>query len=287
MQVYSPNATASKVKAAVAGASIIVYMGHGNGWPSPYTYDPNYTTKDGFGLNADLNGDGKLHRQREQVLRRALDPRPAAGAQRRRAPVPPVLRVGQPGVRQPESSLSKAKQRVDNYAAAFLAAGARAVIANGHSHDPYYIRALFTTRQTIDAYWRNAPDAHGNVDDIRLRADLRLHVPDGSREGTGNYYRSIAGQDVAADPGRHGRPVRRHLRRPGEHGRPRQRDSPATDGAPVYGSVDAAAQAGHRPVTTPGGIRQGAGSRRSRQRTSRSTGPPIYRIHSGGRRAAG
>ena len=50
----------AKVKAAVNGASIVVYLGHGNGWPSPYTYDPNYTTKDGFGLNYDINGDGKL-----------------------------------------------------------------------------------------------------------------------------------------------------------------------------------------------------------------------------------
>ena len=78
VRVYSPNATASKVKAAVAGASIIVYLGHGNGWPSPYTYDPNYTTKDGFGLNYDANGDGKTTRLREQVLRRALDPRRSA-----------------------------------------------------------------------------------------------------------------------------------------------------------------------------------------------------------------
>ena len=52
IKVYSPNATWSKVKAAVVGASIVIYMGHGNGWPSPYTYDPPYTTKDGFGLNA-------------------------------------------------------------------------------------------------------------------------------------------------------------------------------------------------------------------------------------------
>ena len=59
-KVYSPNATWSKVKAAVKGANIVIYFGHGNGWPSPYTYDPNYTTKDGMGLNADLNGDGKL-----------------------------------------------------------------------------------------------------------------------------------------------------------------------------------------------------------------------------------
>src|SRR4051794_6335379 len=52
VRVYSPNATWAKVKAAVAGASIVVYLGHGNGSPSPYGYDPLYTTKDGFGLNA-------------------------------------------------------------------------------------------------------------------------------------------------------------------------------------------------------------------------------------------
>ena len=57
VKVYSPNATAGKVRAAVKGASIVVYLGHGNGWPSPYTYDANYTTKDGFGLNATY-GDG-------------------------------------------------------------------------------------------------------------------------------------------------------------------------------------------------------------------------------------
>ena len=56
VKVYSPNATWSKVKAAATGATIVIYFGHGNGWPSPYTYDPKYTTKDGFGLNA--TGDG-------------------------------------------------------------------------------------------------------------------------------------------------------------------------------------------------------------------------------------
>ena len=66
----------------------------------------------------------------------------------------------EPGAKPSRASRTPRK-RVDNYAAAFIKAGARAVIANGHSHDPYYIGALFTTRQTIDEYWRNAPDAHG------------------------------------------------------------------------------------------------------------------------------
>src|SRR6185312_11763904 len=57
VKVYSPNATWANVKAAAKGASILIYFGHGNGWPSPYTYDSKYTTKDGFGLNATA-GDG-------------------------------------------------------------------------------------------------------------------------------------------------------------------------------------------------------------------------------------
>ncbi|HET7725859.1 MAG TPA: hypothetical protein VFK54_00905, partial [Candidatus Limnocylindrales bacterium] len=32
VRVYSPNATWSAVRSAVNGASIIVYLGHGNGW---------------------------------------------------------------------------------------------------------------------------------------------------------------------------------------------------------------------------------------------------------------
>ena len=68
IKVYSPNATWAKVKAAVVGASIVIYIGHGNGWPSPYTYDPQYTTKDGFGPQR----DSRRRRLQQQVLRRAV-----------------------------------------------------------------------------------------------------------------------------------------------------------------------------------------------------------------------
>ena len=49
--------------------------GHGNGWPSPYTFDPSYTTKDGFGLNSDLNGDGKLTDYENKYYGEPGDPR--------------------------------------------------------------------------------------------------------------------------------------------------------------------------------------------------------------------
>ena len=49
--IYSPNATWTKVKKALQGADLLIYLGHGNGWPSPYA-PFRATSKDGLGLNA-------------------------------------------------------------------------------------------------------------------------------------------------------------------------------------------------------------------------------------------
>jgi hypothetical protein len=59
VKVYSPNATWAKVKAAVAGANIVVYLGHGNGYPNPYNSGAEPTDRDnGWGLNrTTTNGD--------------------------------------------------------------------------------------------------------------------------------------------------------------------------------------------------------------------------------------
>ena len=53
-KVYSPNATWSKVKSATTNANIVIYMGHGNGWPSPYTVRP------------ELHDQGRLRAQRDR-----------------------------------------------------------------------------------------------------------------------------------------------------------------------------------------------------------------------------
>ena len=58
-KAYSPSATWANVKAAVNGADVIVYFGHGNGYPNPYTIGTEYTDRvNGWGLNrTTTNGD--------------------------------------------------------------------------------------------------------------------------------------------------------------------------------------------------------------------------------------
>ena len=51
VKVYSPDATWPAVKTALQGASVVVYLGHGNGWPSIYRDALYPPTQNGFGLN--------------------------------------------------------------------------------------------------------------------------------------------------------------------------------------------------------------------------------------------
>lgn len=50
-RAYSPDATADRVLEAVAGATIVVYFGHGIGSPNPYSATPDPATTNGWGLN--------------------------------------------------------------------------------------------------------------------------------------------------------------------------------------------------------------------------------------------
>ncbi len=158
--VYSPNATWTAVRAALQGASVVVYMGHGNGFPSPYTTALNPASQDGMGLNAVAGaGDSNTKYYGESYLANEV----------RLAPNAVVILShncyasgnSEPG--GPEPSLAVAKARIDNFAAGFLRAGARAVIADGHGDPSWYITQLFTTRLTVAQIWQGGPRPNGNT----------------------------------------------------------------------------------------------------------------------------
>lgn len=145
-KVYTPNATWDRVVDATRGASLVVYMGHGNGWPSPHgPFQEN--TKDGFGLNprpgvrspTDYQGADKL-RKRIRLAQNAV-----------------VLLVhlcyaagnGEEYM-GPERNRDTATKRVDNYASGFLDIGARAVFAFGMDQDLDMPRALMNTDRSMD-----------------------------------------------------------------------------------------------------------------------------------------
>ena len=56
VKVYTPNATWAAAKKAMQGASIVIYMGHGNGFPSPYRWTPWPYSQNGLGLNPKAGG---------------------------------------------------------------------------------------------------------------------------------------------------------------------------------------------------------------------------------------
>ncbi len=149
-EVYTPYATWGAVQSAARGANLFIYLGHGNGWPSPYPpFDP--AKQDGLGLDP-FAGSGNvatkyfgesyvasgLHLAKNAVviLNHLCY---AAGA-------------GEPGMAWP--TLAVARQRVDDFAAGFLRAGARAVFADTHGSVATIISSLFRTNRTMaQIFW--------------------------------------------------------------------------------------------------------------------------------------
>ncbi|MEP7082991.1 MAG: hypothetical protein ABI841_08485, partial [Chloroflexota bacterium] len=151
--VYSPNATWANVQAAVNGANVIVYFGHGNGFPNPYNGTENPDRVNGWGLNrTTTNGDGDNWSTTmvycgEKALLGTLTASDGA-AQRTYcagggiSPAPGFTMIyaqahytGGWGERyspsDPLTTLDQAQQRVRNYSYPMLALGARGYFATG------------------------------------------------------------------------------------------------------------------------------------------------------------
>ncbi|HEX5014911.1 MAG TPA: hypothetical protein VFV72_12220 [Candidatus Limnocylindrales bacterium] len=186
IELYSPNATWSRVKSAARGANVLIYLGHGNGYPSPYGAFNRYT-KDGMGLNPAL-GDTRHKYYGEYYM-----------AQLGLAPNAVVILNhlcyasgnSEPGRADPTKSV--AIQRVDNYGYGFKRGGAAAIFAEGHGSARYILYGLFKTSLTMGQIFWRSPAADGRYDFVfrSIRSKPSHGVLDPERPG--GYYRSMFG----------------------------------------------------------------------------------------------
>ncbi len=160
IEVYSPDATWPAVRDALRGANLVVYLGHGNGWPSRYRDVPYPRTQNGFGLNPRPGGGDVMHQYFGEG-RIAADVRLADQAVVLLHHLCYASGLSEPGL--PEGSLAEAKQRVDNFAAGFIAAGADAVIAEAYASPTRYVASILGGRRSVEAIWRTSPTANGHA----------------------------------------------------------------------------------------------------------------------------
>ncbi len=132
-RVYSPGATPTRVLDAVAGADIIIYFGHGTGFPNPYGASLNPDKVNGWGLQGpnargtheDSWADGTLAYYGEAWI--AANARPAPGFVMIYSNVCYAPGAGEGGY--PQSTPAEARQRAGGYSRTPLAMGASAVFA--------------------------------------------------------------------------------------------------------------------------------------------------------------
>ena len=189
IELYSPNATWTRVKAAARGANVLIYLGHGNGSPSPY--GPfSALTRDGLGLNASAgHGNYNVKYWGEYYIKTYI----------RLAPNAVVIlnhlcyASGNSEWSAANPTKAVAMKRVDNFGAGFLRADAKAVFAEGLDSASYLLASLFRTNRTMGQIFMSAPSAIG-VRDFSFNS---TRTP-GKRVWmdpvqSSRYYRSVVG----------------------------------------------------------------------------------------------
>ncbi|MEA2537643.1 MAG: hypothetical protein QOF11_1877 [Chloroflexota bacterium] len=191
VKVYTPNATWAAAKKAMQGASIVIYMGHGNGFPSPYRSSPWPYSQNGLGLNPKAGGgDSTTQYYGEYYLAKEVELAPNAIVLLNHL----CYASGNSESGKPRPTLAQAKQRVDNMAAGWLKAGAAAVVAEAHFGPAWYVRQLFTTHKTVDQIFHDSPTDNDNAftfASVRTAGATAEMDPDGS---PGGYWRAVTGQ---------------------------------------------------------------------------------------------
>jgi hypothetical protein len=188
-EIYSPYATWAKVRSVAQGASLFIYLGHGNGWPSPYA-PFQLNTKDGIGLNAAAgHGNYNVKYWGEYYIDHYINLAPHAVVILNRL----CYASGDSEWGRANPTRAVAIQRVDNYGAGFWRANAKAVFAEGIASAAYVVYGLFKTNKTMaDIFW-SAPNVtrtysfgFPSVRSIGASALLDPYAPS-------RYYRSVIG----------------------------------------------------------------------------------------------
>lgn len=150
-RVFHPHATWEAVLANIQGANLVYYAGHGYGWPSPYTKEMTESRQNGFGLNSFDGSDTHTYtyyggnRIRNNVV---LAPNALVFLNHG------CYTAGNGESGMPIPSWDVARQRVDNFAAGFLAVGAGAVFAYSAQQFNRTLTSFATTDKTVDDIFR-------------------------------------------------------------------------------------------------------------------------------------
>ena len=186
-EIYAPRATWARVKSLSQGANVFIYLGHGNGYPSPYGAFNTYT-KDGLGLDA-YDGSWSHKYYGEYYVDRYLNFAPNAVVILNRL----CYASGNSEWGSANPTKSTAIKRVDNYGAGFLRTGARAVFAEGINGTSYILYGLFKTSRTMRQIFWSDPSRSGAYDFSfsSSRTAGRTAIMDPMSPG--RYYRSVIG----------------------------------------------------------------------------------------------
>ncbi|MFN8624093.1 MAG: FlgD immunoglobulin-like domain containing protein [Chloroflexota bacterium] len=206
VRIFTPHATWARVKANIQNANLVVYLGHGNGWPS--TMGPfRPESKDGLGLNYCDGTCGTSSPTKyfgEQFIRDEVKLAPNAVVFLHRLCY--ASGNAESGM-APVFDKDLATQRASNFASGFLDAGAGVVFALGWrqamnlpkllAESDETMDEIFMTKATSPQWYDGFIGADDYYRDSTRTPGARVHLDPHPRFGT---LRAITGNlDLTAD----------------------------------------------------------------------------------------
>ena len=194
IEVYSPNATFYHGPQGRRGANVLIYMGHGSGWPSPYAPFRCVAQGRHGPQRHDLSRQLEREVLRRDVAQEVHPPRPEfRGPPSRAVLLGRQLRAGQGRSRPPPW----AGRRVDNYSAGFLRTGAKAVFAEPYGSVSYLLDWVFNGTSTVREVFMNGNSGWGSSGTMKSTVFKSTRntwaTAISQRDSDGKFRRSVVG----------------------------------------------------------------------------------------------